>query len=154
MSKKASSKQNLTNPEDVPEVAARASNVDEHIGSHIRARRRMLGLTQEDLANRVGVTAQQVHKYENGSNRVSASKLFEIASALALPVSAFFEGLPTPPGGELDPESRAKNRLLLDKEILELAMSFDHIEESRLRRVVLRIIKAAAAEARTGPDNQ
>jgi transcriptional regulator with XRE-family HTH domain len=130
-----------------PPGEIRTSSVDEHIGSRIRTRRRLLGLTQEDLANQVGVTAQQVHKYENGSNRVAASKLFEIATALSLPISAFFEGLPEPAGDAPAPEDRAKNRLLLDKEILELAMSFDEIEEARLRRVVLRIIKAAAAES-------
>jgi transcriptional regulator with XRE-family HTH domain len=129
-----------------PELAPTPPNVDEHIGSRIRARRRMLRLTQDELATRIGVTAQQIHKYENGSNRVAASKLFEIATILTLPISAFFEGLVSPhaDGAGVAAEARAKDRLLLDKEILELAMSFDDIEEARLRRVVLRIIKAAA----------
>lgn len=126
------------------ERPASGPNVDEHIGSRIRARRRMIRLTQDELASRIGVTAQQIHKYENGSNRVAASKLFEIATVLNLPISAFFEGLVSPTGDVVEAEARAKDRLLLDKEMLELAMSFDDIEESRLRRVVLRIIKAAA----------
>jgi transcriptional regulator with XRE-family HTH domain len=125
------------------EATSRPSTVDEHIGSRIRARRRVLRQTQEELAAHCGVTAQQIHKYESGSNRVADSKLFEIATALSMPISAFFEGLPSPVG-EGDGTARAKDRMLLDKEMLELAMSFDDIEEARLRRVVLRIIKAAA----------
>ena len=143
MSNEASSSQAAPPPEDAPEALARSASVDEHIGSRIRARRRMLRLTQDELATRIGVTAQQIHKYESGSNRVAASKLFEIATVLNLPISAFFDGLPAP-SGDGGAEARAKDRLLLDKEILELAMSFDDIEEARLRRVVLRIIKAAA----------
>jgi transcriptional regulator with XRE-family HTH domain len=117
-------------------------SVDEHIGSRIRARRRALRMTQDELAGRVGVTAQQIHKYENGSNRVAASKLFEIATVLQAPISAFFDGI-VAPDEDVQTHDRVRERLLLDKEMLELAMSFDDIEEARLRRVVLRIIKAA-----------
>lgn len=145
MSKEASTN-HTADRQNGPDVPAPTPNVDEHIGSRIRARRRMLRLTQDELATRIGVTAQQIHKYENGSNRVAASKLFEIATVLAFPISAFFDGLVSAPGenGDMAAEAKAKDRLLLDKEILELAMSFDGIEEARLRRVVLRIIKAAA----------
>jgi transcriptional regulator with XRE-family HTH domain len=130
---------------DAPPTA----KVDEHIGASVRRRRRLLGLTQEELAVRVGVTAQQVHKYESGANRIAASKLFEIANVLGLPVSAFFDGLPSPPAeaGEREAEERLRNRLSLDKDLLELAMRFDEIEETPLRKVVMRIIRAATEEA-------
>jgi transcriptional regulator with XRE-family HTH domain len=72
---------------------ARLQDVDRHIGARIRARRIMLGLTQHQLAERIGVTYQQAHKYEKGINRVSAGRLYSIAQALRVEVSYFFEGL-------------------------------------------------------------
>jgi transcriptional regulator with XRE-family HTH domain len=134
--------------------APATAKVDEHIGGQVRKRRRMLGLTQEELATRVGVTAQQVHKYESGANRIAASKLFEIATALNLPISAFFEGLPAPPlqVAEGAAEDRLKSRLMLDKDFLELAMRFDEIEETPLRKVVMRIIRAATEEPHKKPE--
>lgn len=143
-------KTNAKRAVQVEEAAAASSadvSIDQHIGARIRARRRLLELTQDDLAVRVGVTAQQVHKYENGSNRVSASKLFEIAAALTLPISDFFDGLPFPAAETAKPDGRAERRVTLDKDLADLAVSFDEIEEERLRRVVLRIIKAAADAA-------
>src|SRR5580692_8901907 len=70
--------------------------VDLHVGARIRMRRRMLGVSQEKLADALGLTFQQVQKYERGANRVSASKLYEIAAALKTPVAYFFEGLADP----------------------------------------------------------
>jgi len=135
---------NLAAPADgASDSAAGGVSIDAHIGARIRARRRGLELTQDNLANRVGVTAQQIHKYENGSNRVSASKLFEIGAALALPMSDFFDGLPCPSDVQ-GPEGRSKDRLLVDKDLLALATSSEEIEEERIRRVVMKIIKAAA----------
>ena len=70
--------------------------VDIHVGGRVRLRRRMLGLSQERLAGALGLTFQQVQKYERGSNRISASKLYEIARFLSAPVAYFFEGLSDP----------------------------------------------------------
>ena len=70
--------------------------VDVHVGARIRLRRRLLGMSQERLADALGLTFQQVQKYERGANRVSASKLFEIARTLQTPIEFFFEGLPDP----------------------------------------------------------
>ena len=145
MRKKTNAKPAVQVDESATGIGAGVS-IDQHIGARIRARRRLLELTQDDLAVRVGVTAQQVHKYENGSNRVSASKLFEIATALTLPISDFFEGLPFPTA-EPKGDGRAEPRLTLDKDLADIAVSFDEIEEERLRRVVLKIIKAAADAA-------
>jgi transcriptional regulator with XRE-family HTH domain len=75
--------------------------VDRHVGALIRVKRRALGISQSDLADALGVTFQQVQKYERGTNRVSSSKLYEIAHKLDTPLSAFFEGLDGPrDGGE------------------------------------------------------
>lgn len=80
---------------------ARAPNaVDLHVGMRIRARRKHLEITQEELAAHLGLTFQQVQKYERGKNRVSASKLYETAQALSVPVAHFFEGLPSPETGD------------------------------------------------------
>src|SRR5271156_5143452 len=70
--------------------------VDLHVGARIRLRRRMQGVSQEKLADALGLTFQQVQKYERGANRVSASKLYEIAAALRAPISYFFDGLADP----------------------------------------------------------
>jgi transcriptional regulator with XRE-family HTH domain len=69
---------------------------DNHVGGRIRERRIMLGLTQQRLAEMIGVTCQQAHKYERGINRVSAGRLFEIASALSAPITYFYEGIEGP----------------------------------------------------------
>jgi len=71
-------------------------HVDQHVGALIRVRRKALGISQTELADALGVSFQQVQKYERGANRVSASKLFEIAQKLGTPLSSFFEGLETP----------------------------------------------------------
>ena len=76
-----------------PRDARKPNPVDVHVGGKVRARRRLLGLSQDQLADRLGLTFQQVQKYERGANRVCASKLFAIAGALAVPPAFFFEGL-------------------------------------------------------------
>lgn len=78
----------------MPKPAAEASDpVDVHVGKLIRARRRAIAVSQDELAAAIGLTFQQVQKYERGSNRVSASKLFAIAQALGVPAGSFFDGL-------------------------------------------------------------
>ena len=74
-------------------AGAEPHHVDRHVGALIRVKRRALGLSQEALADAIGVTFQQVQKYERGANRVSSSKLFEIAQTLDVPLATFFEGL-------------------------------------------------------------
>src|SRR3954468_5429255 len=76
--------------------------VDLHVGARIRMRRKLLGVSQERLADQLGLTFQQVQKYERGANRVSASKLYEIARALQTSVAYFFEGLASTENGQTD----------------------------------------------------
>jgi transcriptional regulator with XRE-family HTH domain len=115
-------------------------------------RRKVLGVSQERLAEALGLTFQQVQKYERGANRVSASKLYEIARFLSAPVAYFFEGLSDPstggrPGGGDDdgPEQRV-HEFLMTPEGLELAATFPRIQRPRLRRRILDLVKALADE--------
>src|ERR1700726_360920 len=84
----------------------RTQDVDRHVGARVRERRIMLGLTQQQLADLIGVTYQQAHKYERGINRVSAGRLFEIAQMLRVPVSYFFDGLDEEGGRAAGPRER------------------------------------------------
>jgi transcriptional regulator with XRE-family HTH domain len=119
--------------------------VDCHVGRRIRTRRRDLGLSQERLGEAIDLTFQQVQKYERGANRVSASKLWEIARALNTSVSYFYEGLEggaVPVGHAADPVQD----FLLTPEGQELAASFPRIRVATLRRSVLQLVRALAAE--------
>jgi transcriptional regulator with XRE-family HTH domain len=106
--------------------------VDVHVGKRVRHRRWMLGVTQQQLAERVGIKFQQIQKYETGMNRISASRLWDIAEALDVPISFFFEGLDA--GGRLDSESMAGD-LMSDKEALELVRSYYAIPEAQRKRL-------------------
>ncbi len=125
--------------------------VDVHVGSRIRMRRRVIGLSQEDLANSLQLTFQQVQKYERGTNRVSASKLFAIAATLQAPVSYFFDGLlgPREAGAPdiRDNEAETAIRDFLNTgEGLELARRFPLIPKGRLRKQVLELVRALSEE--------
>lgn len=104
--------------------------VDVHVGKRIRHRRWMLGVTQQQLAERVGIKFQQIQKYETGMNRVSASRLWDIAEALDVPVSFFFDGL-----HEGEPTPEVLGDLMSDKEALELVRSYYAIPEAQRKRL-------------------
>ena len=107
--------------------------VDVHVGKRIRHRRWMIGMTQQQLADKVGIKFQQIQKYETGMNRVSASRLWDIADALEVPVSFFFEGLAgeAPVTGAAAPAAD----LMADKEALALVRSYFAIPEAQRRRL-------------------
>lgn len=88
------------------------AQIDTHVGARIRIRRRDLGVSQSALAEALGLTFQQVQKYERGANRVSASKLYEIAAVLRAPVAWFFEGLPHDDAAPDEADASATDRLL------------------------------------------
>ncbi len=108
--------------------------VDVHVGKRVRHRRWLIGMTQQQLAEQVGIKFQQIQKYETGANRVSASRLWDIADALEVPVSFFFEGLE-------EQEKRDDGRTMLpadlmgDKEALDLVRSYYAIPENQRRRL-------------------
>ncbi len=114
-------------------VLTRGANViDGHVGARIRLRRRLLGITQEQLARGLGMTFQQVQKYERGSNRVSASKLYETARLLAAPVDYFFDGLTGSTIDAVEAEAGDPVRSFLNTlEGPELARIFQRIQPGR-----------------------
>jgi transcriptional regulator with XRE-family HTH domain len=114
---------------------ARAQDVDRYIGTRIRERRIILGLTQHQLADLIGVTYQQAHKYERGINRVAAGRLYSIAQALGVEVSYFFEGLQT--RGGLMPSS--EQRMFLD-----LARNYLNIPVREHREAIVALARALA----------
>ena len=133
------------------ELQRKPNLVDVHVGSRIRVRRRVVGLSQDQLAGALGLTFQQVQKYERGSNRVSASKLFGIATILQAPVNYFFQGLAEPDQAEGKtlpaPDAEAAIRDFLGtSEGLELARRFPLIPRGRLRKQVLELVRALADE--------
>ncbi len=124
---------------DTPSTA-RARMADRHVGSRIRERRVMLGFSQQQLAELIGVTYQQAHKYEHGLNRISAGRLYEIAQALRVPISWFYEGLDSPAlPAEMSPRERA---------CLELARNFVAIENEKFQEALSQMARALAARSR------
>lgn len=121
--------------------------IDRHVGLRIRMRRKELGISQERLAESIGLTFQQVQKYERATNRVSASKLWEMAKALSTSVAYFYEGLgePSVAGAPSEP----MQAFLLSNEGLELAQVFPRIRQARVRRKILDLVRAMAEEPET-----
>ena len=111
--------------------------VDLHVGKRIRQLRWMAGVTQQQLAESVGIKFQQIQKYETGMNRVSASRLWDIAESLNVPVSFFFEGLVEADDGTkaADYGGQVKGDLIADREALELVRSYYSIPENQRRQL-------------------
>lgn len=107
--------------------------VDVHVGQRIRHHRWMMSMTQQDLAEKVGIKFQQIQKYETGANRVSASRLWDIAEALGVKISCFFEGINDDAQAEqISDETRD---LMMNREALDLIRSFYAIPEEQRRRL-------------------
>jgi transcriptional regulator with XRE-family HTH domain len=117
--------------------------VDVHVGARIRTRRLLIGMNQETLAKALRLTFQQVQKYEGGANRVSASRLSQIADILGVQISYFFSDL-EPDGGEPDPRGVAARERLQRPETIELIRSYYAIADQELRHQFLDMVKAAA----------
>jgi len=121
--------------------------IDRHVGLRIRMRRKELGISQEKLAESIGLTFQQVQKYERAANRVSASKLWEMSRALTANISYFYEGLGD--GAEITGSNMPRETLqdfLLTPEGMELATVFPKIPKGRVRRKILDLVRAMAGE--------
>jgi transcriptional regulator with XRE-family HTH domain len=116
---------------------ARTQDIDRHVGGRVRERRIMLGLTQQQLADLIGVTYQQAHKYERAINRISAGRLFEIAQVLGVPVSYFFTGLDQ--GGDRSVTPR-------ERMCLELARNFAQIPNERHQEALSQLARVLAVE--------
>ena len=109
--------------------------VDVHVGKRIRHRRWMVGMTQQQLAEKVGIKFQQIQKYETGMNRVSASRLWDIAEALEVPVAFFFDGVDAGTPQSSVEGGTVPADILADKEALELVRSYYSIPENQRRRL-------------------
>lgn len=117
--------------------------IDLHVGARVRLRRKALGVSQETLAEAIDLTFQQVQKYERGSNRISASKLFEICQALNTVPGYFFEGLSYSQGADASAEKEA-HHFLMTTEGFELAQVFPKIKTANGRRLILALAKEMA----------
>ncbi|MDG1169110.1 MAG: helix-turn-helix transcriptional regulator [Sulfitobacter sp.] len=110
-------------------------SVDVHVGQRIRQRRWLTGMTQQKLAEMVGIKFQQIQKYETGANRVSASRLWDISEALGVHVSFFFEGLKTAEEAKATSTKDIPQDVMADKEAMELIRSYYTIPEDQRRRL-------------------
>src|SRR5438270_6280062 len=118
-------------------TSSRTQDIDRYVGARIRERRIMLGLTQQQLADLIGVTYQQAHKYERGINRVSAGRLFEVAQVLSVPVNYFFDGLDQENERAISPRERM---------CLELARNFAQIPNERHQEALSQLARVLATE--------
>ena len=132
-------------------MAKKAPNpTDKHVGSRVRMRRMMLGMSQEKLGDALGLTFQQVQKYEKGTNRIGASRLQQISHILQVPVAFFFEGAPSMPGqsdgmGEA-PSPAYVSDFLATSDGLALTKAFMRIKDSKLRRRIVDLVEQIAGD--------
>jgi|SRR3974390_1825487 transcriptional regulator with XRE-family HTH domain len=124
--------------------------IDKHVGSRVRMRRMMLNMSQEKLGDALGLTFQQVQKYEKGTNRIGASRLQQISNILQVPVSFFFEGAPHLPGhhGGMSeaPSPAYVSDFLATSDGLSLTKSFMRIKSGKLRRRIVDLVEQIAGE--------
>lgn len=119
--------------------------IDVHVGSRLRMRRQIISMSQEKLGELLGITFQQVQKYEKGTNRISASRLFYAAKILGVPVQAFFEDLPDVEGGSGFNEPTTDNTVmssLMNAEGIQLAKAFRDAESSTKRKLIATLARA------------
>lgn len=135
--------------------------IDIHVGARLRLRRTLLGLSQEKLGEAVGITFQQLQKYERGANRISASRLFNLSQVLGVPVGFFFDDMPDPDAmataaeNDLPPSSTAEEvDSMARRETLELVRAYYRINETAVRRRAFDLIKALAGEAKSATDEE
>jgi transcriptional regulator with XRE-family HTH domain len=135
------------------EMAKKAPNpIDKHVGSRVRMRRMMLGMSQEKLGDALGLTFQQVQKYEKGTNRIGASRLQQISVILQVPVAFFFEGAPhvaashTTGGMEEAPSPAYVSDFLATSDGLSLTKAFMRIHNPKLRRRIVDLVEEIAGE--------
>jgi len=130
-------------------------SVDAHVGSRVRLRRMMLGMSQEQLASSLGLTFQQVQKYERGMNRIGSSRLYHIAKALQVPVSFFYEGLPDTAGGDDRPPTDDIDKImefLLSPEGFALSNAFMKVRDRGTRRRLVDLVRALSGASDDGDD--
>ncbi len=129
------------------------SGIDRIVGQRLRWRRRELKLTQEQLGEKLGLTFQQVQKYEKGVNRIAAGRLFEIAQVLGITITYFYEGvdemLNLPHRMTVQEDEHPPSLPVMDVEAVALVKAYQNIDDKGLRRSLLETIQAAAASRQT-----
>src|SRR5215510_160280 len=128
--------------------------VDVEVGQRIRIQRLQSGLSQTSLAEQLGVTFQQVQKYEKGANRVGASRLTRIAKVLGVPVSTFFSGPSTPSEGDALESGRLDLEYLVVPGALRLLRAYGQIRETMLRRTIVALVEKIAEGGEPGADRR
>jgi transcriptional regulator with XRE-family HTH domain len=129
--------------------AKKPNPIDVHVGGRVRLRRMMLGMSQERLGEQLGITFQQIQKYEKGTNRIGASRLQNIATVLSVPVGFFFDGAPGQ-GSNGAADSKSGSYVvdfLSSSEGLQLNRAFVRISDSKVRRRVVDLVRALAGDA-------
>ncbi len=127
--------------------------VDHHVGARVRMRRILLGMSQEKLGDALGVSFQQVQKYEKGANRIGASRLENISRVLEVPPAFFFDGMAgsggaaNPPGFAEDPAAAPVSQFLSTTEGLHLNKAFARITDAKVRRRIIDLVVALADES-------
>jgi transcriptional regulator with XRE-family HTH domain len=136
--------------------ARRANPIDAHVGTRVRMRRMLLGMSQEKLGEHLGLTFQQVQKYEKGVNRIGASRLFDLSQVLGVPVQYFYEGVAST-GAEAASTGFADRPaesyvvdFLSTREGLELNKAFERITDVRVRRAIVDLVQALAGDEKAG----
>jgi transcriptional regulator with XRE-family HTH domain len=137
--------------DDSPPLTKKAPNpIDRHVGSRVRMRRMMLSMSQEKLGDALGLTFQQVQKYEKGTNRIGASRLQQISHILQVPVAFFFEGAPNLHGAgdglKEAPSPAYVSDFLATSEGLSLTKAFMRIKEPKLRRRIVDLVEEIAGD--------
>jgi len=122
----------------------RPNPTDIYVGSRIRMRRKMLGLSQEKLGERLGITFQQIQKYEKGTNRVGASRLQAMSDALEVPVAYFFPEAGADSGGMKEESANFMMDFLSTSEGLDLTRAFTRIQNPKVRRKLVELVRALA----------
>ncbi len=151
------SKQDEAVGEPEEERGSRRPNpVDVHVGSRVRLRRMLLGMSQERLGEQLGLTFQQIQKYEKGINRIGASRLFDLSQVLGVPVQFFYDEAPTagaPAGAAEGLAERPSESYIVDflasRDGLELNKAFIRISDPRIRRAVVELVRALAGDQET-----
>lgn len=129
------------------------SSIDAHVGSRVRLRRMLIGMSQEKLGELLGLTFQQVQKYEKGANRIGASRLYDISTILSVPVQYFFEDLPASQGQKLNGHGLSepdREPFVMDfvssTEGLQLIRSYTKVTDPRVRKRILELVKSLGGE--------
>ncbi len=148
--------------DDLPRGASRRANpMDVHVGTRVRLRRMLLGMSQEKLGEHLGLTFQQVQKYEKGVNRIGASRLFDLAKVLGVPVQFFYDEAPVGTHGHAiepltgfaeQPNEGFVVEFLGSRDGLELNKAFARIKDARVRRSIVDLVRSLAGEENHNSD--